>query len=88
MCALDQLPRGLAEQVLTLDDLNDLLYQRLQERAETETAGERRMPEAVPAEKRPAKFLQIPCRSAIDLRRISELGPKPPALLLLSSMAP
>ncbi len=46
MCALDQLPRELAEQVLTPDDLNDLLYQRLQERAEPETAGGRRMPEA------------------------------------------
>ena len=30
MCSLNQLPRGLAEQVLTLDDLNELLCRRLQ----------------------------------------------------------
>jgi hypothetical protein len=74
--------------MLALDDLNELLYQRLQEPADRETTGGRRIPEAVPAEKRLAKFLQLPCRSAIDLRRISKLGPKPPVLRLLSSTAP
>lgn len=76
----NQFPRGLTEQRLAVDDLNELLSQRLQPRADKEMAGGRRMPGAVTAEERLAKFLELPSRSAVDLHRISESGPRRPAL--------
>ncbi len=60
MYVVNHLPPGLAEHVLPLDDPNESLYQRLKDRAETETAGGRRMLEAVRAEERLAKLLELP----------------------------
>jgi GntR family transcriptional regulator len=57
---VNHLPPGLAEQVLPLDDPNEPLYQRLKEGADTETVGGRRMLQAVRAEARLAKLLELP----------------------------
>jgi GntR family transcriptional regulator len=60
MYVVNHLPPGLAELVLPLDDSNESLYQRLKDSADTETAGGRRMLEAVRAEERLAKVLEVP----------------------------
>ena len=60
MYVVNHLPPGLAELVLPLDDPNESLYQRLKERADTETAGGRRMLESVRAEERLARVLEVP----------------------------
>lgn len=60
MYVVNHLPPGLAESVLPLDDPNESLYQRLKERADTETAGGRRMLEAVRAQERLAQVLELP----------------------------
>src|SRR5207248_7881446 len=52
MFNVNHLPPGLGELVLPLDDPNESLYQRLQERAGVEAAGGRRVLEAVRAEER------------------------------------
>lgn len=60
MYVINHLSPGLAELVLPLDDPNESLYQRLKDRADTETAGGRRMLEAVRAEERLARLLELP----------------------------
>jgi GntR family transcriptional regulator len=65
MYNVNHLPPGLAEQVLPLDDPNESLYQRLKERAGIEAAGGRRVLEAVRAEERLAKLLQVPAGSPL-----------------------
>ena len=60
MYVINHLSPGLAELVLPLDDPNESLYQRLKDHADTETAGGRRMLEAVRAEERLARLLELP----------------------------
>lgn len=60
MYNVNHLPPGIAELVLPLDDPNESLYQRLKERAGVESAGGRRVLEAVRAEERLARLLEVP----------------------------
>jgi GntR family transcriptional regulator len=59
MYNVNHLPPGIAELVLPLDDPNESLYQRLKERAGLEAAGGRRVLEAVRAEERLARLLEV-----------------------------
>ena len=63
MYNVNHLPPGIAERVLPLDDPNESLYQRLQRLAGTEAAGGRRVVEAVRAEERLARLLELPIGS-------------------------
>jgi GntR family transcriptional regulator len=60
MVVVNHLPPGLAELVLPLEGPNESLYQRLTDRAGIEAAGGRRALEAVRAEERLAKLLEVP----------------------------
>jgi GntR family transcriptional regulator len=59
MYNVNHLPPGIAELVLPLDDPNESLYQRLNERAGVEAAGGRRELEAVRAEEQLARLLEV-----------------------------
>lgn len=65
MYNVNHLPPGIGELVLPLDDPNESLYQRLQERAGMESAGGRRTVEAVRAEERLAQLLEVPIGSPV-----------------------
>ena len=59
MYVVNHLPPGLGEQVLPLDVTDESLYERIRNRAGLEAAGGRRIVEAVLAEERLAKFLEV-----------------------------
>jgi GntR family transcriptional regulator len=59
MYNVNHLPPGIAELVLPLDDPDESLYRRLKERAGIEAAGGRRVLEAVRAEERLARLLEV-----------------------------
>ena len=65
MYNVNHLPPGVAELVLPLEDPNESLYQRLQDRAGIEAAGGRRVAEAVRAEDQLARLLELPIGSPV-----------------------
>ena len=65
MYNVNHLPRAIAELVLPLDDPNQSLYQRLKDVVGIEAAGGRRVVEAVRAEERLARVLELPMGSPV-----------------------
>jgi GntR family transcriptional regulator len=65
MYNVNHLPPGIADLVLPLEDSNQSLYQRLKERAGKKAAGGRRVVEAVRAEARLARLLELPIGSPV-----------------------